>query len=213
MHHGGHSKVDANPTGELTSPNTHRQAFKSTHFWKLMIFNPNTEGWFCSTLLFPPFATWRRDCLFTKNQWFPVNSKSGGLVVGFLRKDIKYCKACSKIAGVGKSAAVIIKSYYSLWSCRIFTYGWHPSAWSQQTRCPSTQTPACRSGAREHRQHTSLTSSTSACQFGCLKPRHHLQHLHGISRALLMIPDAATAQNTTSFSCMDYKSGEGLVFT
>lgn len=79
-----------------------------------MIFNPNTEGWFCSTLLFPPLPHEEETVFSQKNQWFPVNSKSGGLVVVFLRKDIKYCKACSKIAGVGKSAAVIIKSYYSL---------------------------------------------------------------------------------------------------
>ncbi|EOA99571.1 hypothetical protein Anapl_13002 [Anas platyrhynchos] len=29
QHHGGHSRVDANPTGKLTSPNTLKQAFKS----------------------------------------------------------------------------------------------------------------------------------------------------------------------------------------
>lgn len=55
----------------------------------------------------------------------PVNSTSGGLFCGFgcifSRKDSKYCKTCYKIAGVGKSAAVIIKGCYSL-LCEVAEY-------------------------------------------------------------------------------------------
>lgn len=108
-HHGGHSWAHANPTVEIPSPDTHRQAFKSIYFWNLVTFSPSLPH--------------KEEAIFSQ-------------------KLIKYCKACSKIAEVGKSAAVVIKGYYSLWNCRIFIYGWHPSARSQKTRGPSTQTLA-----------------------------------------------------------------------
>jgi len=59
-----------------------------------------------------------------------------------------------------------------------------------------------QSGARQRWQHRCL-------------PVHvpDTKHWHGVSTALLTTMGAATAQNTTSFSCRDYKSGEDLVFT
>lgn len=141
MHHRGCNRVDAKPIVELTSPDTHRQAFKSMYFQKLMILNPDIGGWACSTLLFPPPLLHEEETVFSQRLTVLLIPRVEGCL-GFWRKGIKYCKTCSKIAGVGKSAAVITKGYYSPWSCWIFIYGWHPSARSQQTRHASTQTLA-----------------------------------------------------------------------
>lgn len=81
----------------------------------------------------------------------------------FLRKDSKYCKALCEIAGVGKSAAVIIKGCYSL-LCEVPEY-LYMGGTHQPTEQPLQHPSVGQSRARQCRQPTSLTGSDAKMIF------------------------------------------------